>query len=272
MEFDENIKNNIQRLRKERNVTQEVLAAALEISVQAVSKWETGSSLPDILQLPRIARFFGVTIDYLFHSTGNEAALLHNELPQDDVLRIMQFRGNQMLGSDLWEKDKAITLKLPEFKHSDETKIDLSVEIWGNANIEGDIGGYVQSNGGVNCGNIGSYVECDGGVNCGNVGSYIDCDGGVNCGNISGYLECDGGVNCGNIGQYLECDGAVNCGNIGGNVECDGDVNCGDITGSVECGGDLSCNNILSDVECEGDIQCSTIQGNVTCEGDIIYK
>ena len=45
MDLNENIKNNIQRLRKDRNITQEVLADALEISVQAVSKWETGGSL-----------------------------------------------------------------------------------------------------------------------------------------------------------------------------------------------------------------------------------
>lgn len=106
MELNDNIRNNIQRLRKERNVTQDILAAALDISVQAVSKWETGTSLPDIMQLPRIARFFGVTIDYLFYKESDELFWVNNELPDDDILRVVQFRGNKVLGKDLWEKDK----------------------------------------------------------------------------------------------------------------------------------------------------------------------
>ena len=40
--------SNIMRLRKEHGLTQEQLATALGISYQAVSKWETGNSCPDI--------------------------------------------------------------------------------------------------------------------------------------------------------------------------------------------------------------------------------
>lgn len=51
----------LQKLRKERNVTQETLAAHLGVSPQAVSKWENGS-YPDGDLLPKIADFFGVSI------------------------------------------------------------------------------------------------------------------------------------------------------------------------------------------------------------------
>ena len=254
MEFNENLRNNLIRLRKERNVTQEVLAAALDISVQAISKWETGISLPDIMQLPRIAQFYGVTIDYLFYNTKDSEAITY-DLPDDNKFRIVQFRGNKMLGADLWEKDKKIALKIPEDLQKD-TDININFEIWGNADIEGNINGYVECNGGVNCGNIGQYVECGGGVNCGAIGQYLECGGGVNCGAVGQYVECGGGVNCGNIGQYVECGGNVSGGSIGGNVSCN-TLNCGDIHG---------------DVDCKGDIRCKKIEGDVHCEGNIIYE
>lgn len=56
----------IRRLRMERDWTQEELAARLGVSGQAVSKWETGQSLPDISQVPTLARTLGVTTDELF--------------------------------------------------------------------------------------------------------------------------------------------------------------------------------------------------------------
>lgn len=60
------IGRNIKRLREEQNITQQALAEKLCISFQAVSKWETGSTLPEITLMPAIAEFFGVTIDTLF--------------------------------------------------------------------------------------------------------------------------------------------------------------------------------------------------------------
>ena len=56
----------IRRLRMEREWTQEELAERLNVSGQAVSKWETGQSLPDISQVPALARTLGVTTDELF--------------------------------------------------------------------------------------------------------------------------------------------------------------------------------------------------------------
>lgn len=55
----------IRLLRKERKVTQESLASYLHISSQAVSKWETGASSPDIDLLPQIAIYFNVSLDQL---------------------------------------------------------------------------------------------------------------------------------------------------------------------------------------------------------------
>lgn len=55
----------LKSLRAERKVSQEKLAQYLNVSFQAVSKWETGNSYPDISLLPDIARYFGVTVDEL---------------------------------------------------------------------------------------------------------------------------------------------------------------------------------------------------------------
>lgn len=68
------IGERIKHLRKTQNVTQETLAAALNISYQAVSKWENGTSLPDITLLPHIADFFGVTTDYLLDFSSQKQA------------------------------------------------------------------------------------------------------------------------------------------------------------------------------------------------------
>lgn len=53
------------RLRKERDLTQKQVAAALHVSTQAVSKWERGLGCPDVSLLPRVADYFGVTMERL---------------------------------------------------------------------------------------------------------------------------------------------------------------------------------------------------------------
>ena len=61
-----NIGNQIKNLRLEKKVTQEELAEYLGVSAQAVSKWETNASTPDITLLPGLSTYFGISIDELF--------------------------------------------------------------------------------------------------------------------------------------------------------------------------------------------------------------
>ena len=61
-----NLGNKIRELRRANNLTQEQLAATLNISAQAVSKWEMGASYPDMTMIPTLAAFFKVTLDELF--------------------------------------------------------------------------------------------------------------------------------------------------------------------------------------------------------------
>lgn len=64
--------NTIKALRTEKGITQEKLAEILSVSAQAVSKWECGASTPDIQLLPKLAIYFGVTIDELFGLTDDQ--------------------------------------------------------------------------------------------------------------------------------------------------------------------------------------------------------
>lgn len=59
------IANNIAELRKAVPLTQAELAEKLNYSDKAVSKWERGESIPDVIVLKQIADLFGVTVDYL---------------------------------------------------------------------------------------------------------------------------------------------------------------------------------------------------------------
>lgn len=59
------LSEQIAGLRRERKITQEELAGFLGVTKAAVSKWETGQTMPDILLLPQLANYFGITIDEL---------------------------------------------------------------------------------------------------------------------------------------------------------------------------------------------------------------
>ena len=60
-----NFGNTILDLRKKKDVTQEQLASELGVTAAAVSKWENGYTLPDILMLCALADYFDVTTDEL---------------------------------------------------------------------------------------------------------------------------------------------------------------------------------------------------------------
>lgn len=62
----------IKKLRTERGITQEELANRIGVSFQAVSKWETNTTTPDIAIIPRLALFFGVSIDSLFAMNNDD--------------------------------------------------------------------------------------------------------------------------------------------------------------------------------------------------------
>lgn len=78
-----NFSENLQKLRKEKNISQEKLAEELNVSRQTVGKWENGVSCPEAECLVEISDFFGVSIDTLLKGTVPE----HNETEQESSAR-----------------------------------------------------------------------------------------------------------------------------------------------------------------------------------------
>ena len=59
------LQDRLYRLRKERGLSQEELAHSLGVSRQAVQKWESGASRPDLDNLTALAQCLQVSLDYL---------------------------------------------------------------------------------------------------------------------------------------------------------------------------------------------------------------
>ena len=61
----QNLPDTIRRLRKEKRLSQRELAEQLGVTCQAVSKWERGINLPDLLLIPALCGVLGVSADEL---------------------------------------------------------------------------------------------------------------------------------------------------------------------------------------------------------------
>ncbi len=74
-----NFGENLKKLRRSHDMTQEELAEALGLSIQAISRYETQAAYPDIEMLPVIAGYFGVTVDSLLGVSGEAKERRRNE-------------------------------------------------------------------------------------------------------------------------------------------------------------------------------------------------
>lgn len=227
----------IRNKRREMNISQEALGEILGVTVQAVSKWETGISYPDITMLPKIAEQFNISLDQLFYGEDDRVCwnnVVFEDIPDDGKLRVVQCRGQEVLKKEVYKKGESFELLIP-----DTTEKTLNFEVWGNANIEGNVSGYVNAGDNVNCGGV------DGDVHAGD---------GVNCGGVYGDVHAGDGVKCGGVGGSIHCGGGVNCGGVEGNVEAGEDIQCGNISGNANAGCKIECDIIEGDVHCDGDV------------------
>ena len=69
-----NFKDNLKKIRKDNNLSQEELADKLGVSRQAVSKWESGAAYPEMDKVLQICKMFNLNIDDLLNKDIKEVA------------------------------------------------------------------------------------------------------------------------------------------------------------------------------------------------------
>lgn len=107
---------NLKKFRLAKNMTQENAAEKLGVNSQTVSRWECGTTLPDVLMLPEIARLYGVTVDDFYQKTsvGYEnyaqrlASVFESSRDPMDFMRcreefLKQIKDRTMSTADKWQ-------------------------------------------------------------------------------------------------------------------------------------------------------------------------
>jgi transcriptional regulator with XRE-family HTH domain len=88
------ISKYLQLLRKKHNFTQDELAKRLDISRQAVSKWETGSAIPDLEVLLKISKLYGITINDILEPNIPTKKITDfeqlSEVPENELREILE--------------------------------------------------------------------------------------------------------------------------------------------------------------------------------------
>lgn len=98
--------DRLKEMRTKRGLTQREVAERIGIGVSTLGMYEAGKREPDLDTLRKLARFFGVTVDYLM---GNEA----EELSPEEQLRRL---GALLRGNGATEEDVETIMRLLEYR------------------------------------------------------------------------------------------------------------------------------------------------------------
>lgn len=252
--------NTIAYYRKNLGITQEALAQQLEVTNQAVSKWESDQCCPDIQLLPKLADIFGVSIDALFGreiqpETPPEPEILVDGLPwkDDGVLRAVLYIGHTLKGHKTF------------FRKAEPAAREIQFVYDGPAlNVRSDFS--------VTCGVVAGNVSAGTSVSCGTVAGSVDAGCDVNCGTVGGDVDAGSDVTCTDVEGSVDAGSHVECGNVGGNVDAGSGVTCTDVEGSVDAGGNVNCGNVGGDVDAGGSVSCASVGGDVDAGGSVTIR
>ena len=289
--------------RKSLNITQDALAKQLGISNQAVSKWETDQSCPDVELLPKLAEIFGISLDELFKkewSAPLEGEQAENGSDSDDAEQKTAER-NEVAENDtaltlaagiaglqlLWEDDGNLRAVLfvgrrlvkkseVEGKYGEICK-EITLEIDGEAlNVEsyfnvccGDVCGNVNAGRDINCGDVEGMVTGGREVNCEDVAGDVTAGATVQCGDIEGDASAGARVECGDVEGNVSAGAHVQCGDVEGDISAGSTVECGDVEGNVKAGGNVSCGDVEGNVSAEKNVECGDVKGRVRAGGKV---
>ena len=144
------IGKNIARLRKKEALTQEELGARIGVSNQAVSKWECGASMPDIMLLPQIAEALGVDVNSLFADPSESHRITADDFPYTVYKSVMQM---------FYENDGV------RFLNGGTTDDEQLLYRFDSVKRGQYIGCFSESKGAVTLRNDFCYIDCDYGSN-----------------------------------------------------------------------------------------------------------
>ena len=233
------LSQRIHELRKQKGLTQEALAARLDLSFQAVSKWENGQSCPDIALLPVLADIFEVSVDYLFgredaakqpapetsEELGPEPVFSHcNKLPwpDDNTLRGVVALGHKLLGYEKVHKKKFFfDAGKEEYTWLLRCYDPLNVECRHHLHVEGDVLGNASAGSSMTCGGVGGDASAGSHMTCGGVGGDVSAGSNIICGGVDGDVSAGSHITCGGIGKDASAGSYIECKGIGGNAQAE---------------------------------------------------
>lgn len=227
--------NRIATYRKEKNMTQEQLATLLNVSNQAVSKWEASQCCPDVTLLPQLADIFDVSLDALFGRAVAqplqvvETEAVQSQLPWEDdgALHAVLYVGHTLIGENHVEETEAASKITFEYEGP-------ALNVYSAFSVEcQDVEGNVAAGTNVACGDVGGNLVAGTDVDCGDVEGNVVAGTEVNCGDVEGNVTAGTGVNCGDVEGKVEAGTNINCGDVAGDVSAGMKVTCGDIDGNV---------------------------------------
>lgn len=225
------LSEQIARHRKAQGYTQNTLAEMLDVSFQAVSKWENGLCNPDIELLPKIAEIFHISIDSLFRSEeARETKPTMCEAlpwPDDSTYHFVVYQGHSLL------QNKEELSKM-EFR------------------LEGNI----------------EHAVCSCNLTCDSIAQSATAGRDIHVGAINGNTSAGCDIHAAAIsgGASAGCD--IHAAQISGGANAGCDIHCegsgASISGGAKAGCDIHCHEITGDVRCNGDLKVHILRGEVT--------
>ena len=124
-----NLGNNIAKLRRSADITQEQLAEQLNVSVSAVSQWENGRTLPDISAIPVLCHVFSVSSDELLG--------IDHEKDEEEIKRISDEAHLLMSRAHKVKAEKVLLEGLKRFPNSYEL-MEALMFLYYNLSVDND--------------------------------------------------------------------------------------------------------------------------------------
>lgn len=88
--MEQSFGERLAEIRKKANMTQEEVGNKLNLSAQAVSKWENDSTLPDVLTIKKLADLYGVSLDEIYGTEREtKVNLAKKKNPEEMLLRVI---------------------------------------------------------------------------------------------------------------------------------------------------------------------------------------